>query len=162
FDLGVSMFGILFFPDRRRGFRELFRVLRPGGQVLVSSWAPIARSSAMQLLFAALRAADPNVRPPEADPTSLENPEVFERELREAGFRDVCVEEVEHTLEVHSADDFWHEMVRGSAPMALLRRKLGEAEWTRQEEIARGYLREHLTELPARLGSTAYLAVGTR
>src|SRR5690606_18210755 len=25
FDLGVSMFGILFFPDRRRGFRELFR-----------------------------------------------------------------------------------------------------------------------------------------
>lgn len=162
FDLAVSMFGILFFADRRQGFRELFRVLRPGGQVLVSSWAPVALSPAVKLLFGALRAADPNVPEPESDPTSLENPEVFERELRQAGFREVRVEAVEHELEVHSPDDFWQEMMRGSAPMALLRQKLGEAEWARQEEVARTYLRETLTDLPARLGSTAYLAVGKR
>lgn len=162
FDLGISMFGILFFPDRPKGFRELFRVLRPGGQVLVSSWAPVALSPAIQLLFGALRAADPSFSDPKSDPTSLENPEVFERELRQAGFRDVTVEAVEHVMEVHSADDFWQEMVRGSAPMKLLRRKLGEAEWTRQEEVARAHLQKTLTEFPARIGSTAYLGVGTR
>ena len=31
FDVGVSMFGLMFFPDRGKGFAELFRVLAPGG-----------------------------------------------------------------------------------------------------------------------------------
>jgi len=30
FDAAFSMFGLIFFPDRRAGFRELRRVLRPG------------------------------------------------------------------------------------------------------------------------------------
>lgn len=162
FDLGVSMFGLMFFPSRDKGFRELHRVLRPGGQVLVSSWAPVEKSSAMQLLFGALRAADPTRPAPQTDITSLENPEVFERELRDAGFREVRVEAVEQPMEVHSVEDFWQELVRGAAPMALLRRKLGEPEWARQEGIALDYLRESLRELPTQLSSTAYLAVGKR
>jgi len=162
FDLGVSMFGLMFFKDRRRGFRELHRVLRPGGQVLVSSWAPLALSPAMQVLFRALAAADPSRPEPQADITSLENPEVFERELRDAGFSEVKVEAVEHFLEVQSADEFWQELVRGAAPMALLRQKLGEPEWARQEAIALDYLRKELAEVPTRLGSMAYLAVGRR
>lgn len=162
FALGVSMFGLMFFKDRRRGFRELHRVLRPGGQVLVSSWAPLALSPAMQVLFRALAAADPSRPEPQADITSLENPEVFERELRDAGFSEVKVDAVEHAMEVHSAEEFWQELVRGAAPMALLRQKLGEPEWARQEEIALDYLRGELTELPTRLGATAYLAVGKR
>src|SRR6187549_3020276 len=32
FDLAISMFGLMFFPDRARGFSELCRVLRPGGR----------------------------------------------------------------------------------------------------------------------------------
>ena len=31
FDAAFSMFGLMFFPDRARGFAELHRVLRPGG-----------------------------------------------------------------------------------------------------------------------------------
>ena len=34
------MFGLMFFPDRAKGFAELFRVLRPGATAVVSSWAP--------------------------------------------------------------------------------------------------------------------------
>lgn len=162
FDLGVSMFGLMFFPNRPAGFRELYRVLRPGGRVLVSSWAPISLSPAMRVLFGALRAADPSRPEPQSDINSLENPKVFERELVEAGFKDVRVEPVEHPIEVYRVEDFWQDMVRGSAPLALLRRKLGEANWSEQEKIALDYLRRELTDLPTKLGSTAYLAVGTR
>src|SRR6186713_1165375 len=40
FDRAVSMFGLIFFPDRNAGFRELHRVLRPGGRTVVASWRP--------------------------------------------------------------------------------------------------------------------------
>jgi len=38
FDAAFSMFGLMFFPDRIQGFRELYRTLRPGGVAVISSW----------------------------------------------------------------------------------------------------------------------------
>jgi len=37
-DLVVSQFGVMFFPDRDRSYREAKRVLRPGGHYLLSAW----------------------------------------------------------------------------------------------------------------------------
>lgn len=38
FDVVVCQYGIMFFPDRQRGVEEAFRVLRPGGTFLYSTW----------------------------------------------------------------------------------------------------------------------------
>ena len=34
FDAVVCEFGVMFFPDKRKGFQEALRVLRPGGHFL--------------------------------------------------------------------------------------------------------------------------------
>lgn len=51
FDLVVCQFGVMFLPDKPAAYREMRRLLRPGGTVLVAVWddvdgSPIARALA--------------------------------------------------------------------------------------------------------------------
>lgn len=161
FDAAFSMFGLMFFPDRNQGFAELFRVLRPGGVAVVSSWAPVDQSPLMTLMFGALRAADPSRAAPQTNWLSLENPEVFTRELTAVGFKDVRVVPYTHSVRVESAEAYWEVTTRASAPLVLLKNRLGAAEWARQGELAKAYLREQIKE-PRELSTTAYLGLGRR
>jgi len=161
FDAAFSMFGLMFFPDRNRGFSELYRTLRPGGVAVVSSWAPVAQSPLMQLMFGALRAADPSRPAPQTNLLNLENPEVFRRELEQAGFRDIRVEPYTHGVQADNANDLWQGMSRSSAPLVLLQRKLGPAEWERQSALAQAYVAEQLPT-PRVLTTTAFLGFGRR
>jgi hypothetical protein len=115
----------------------------------------------MQMMFGALRAADPNRTAPQANWLSLENPELFERELSVAGFRDVSVRPVTQAVSFDSAEQFWDVVTRSSAPLALLRRRLQPAEWQHQSEAALAFLRERLRG-PTSLDTTAYLGFGRR
>ena len=162
FDAGFSMFGLMFFPDRARGFSELWRVLKPGGQVVVSSWAPIDESPLMRLLFEAIRCVDPALYVPPANMLSLENPEVFRRELEAAGFREVAVTAHTVNVDVSNSDDFWYGMTRSSAPLCLLRKRIGEEAWQRGAALAQATLRDKLASGPTSLSTTAYLGRGRK
>jgi ubiquinone/menaquinone biosynthesis C-methylase UbiE len=48
FDCVVCQFGVMFFPDKRTAFREILRVLRPGGWFLFSVWGD-RRGSVLQI-----------------------------------------------------------------------------------------------------------------
>lgn len=157
FDRAVSMFGLMFFPDRLRGMREMHRVLRSTGRALISSWAPVDMSPAMNAMFGALRAIDPTRPAPERDITSLENPDVFRAELEACGFSSVQIEPVEMSMDIESPELFWDVMVRGSAPLVLLRNRVGEEEFARQTSIAHEYLRKTIGGMRS-LSSVAYLA----
>jgi SAM-dependent methyltransferase len=38
FEYVICQFGVIFFPDKQTAFREVLRVLRPGGQFLFNVW----------------------------------------------------------------------------------------------------------------------------
>lgn len=162
FSLGISMFGLMFFPDRRKGFAELHRVLACGGQVLVSSWASADRSSYTQAIIAALQPDDAG--PQEPRPLSgLEDPAVFEAEMREAGFSDVAVEAVEHGIEVVNVERFWDECVRATAPLTQMKHHSPAEEWAETERAALGRLRRRFGDrLPMTLTATAWIATGRK
>lgn len=161
FDAAFSMFGLMFFPDRNRGFAELHRVLKPGGVAVVSSWAPVDRSPLMITMFGALRAADPSRAAPQTNVLSLENPELFAEELRRAGFRDVSVTPYTHAVPIASVEEYWESLARANAFMVLLQKRLGAEEWARQSAVAKAYLAEHV-KAPTALETTAFLGFGRR
>jgi SAM-dependent methyltransferase len=41
FDVVVSQFALMYFPDRVASLREMWRTLAPGGRLAIAAWAPI-------------------------------------------------------------------------------------------------------------------------
>lgn len=162
FDAAFSLFGLMFFPDRMKGYAGIHRILKPGGRILVSSWAPLADSPAMWTMFGAIRAMKPELPEPKTVIDSLENPEFFKNELEAAGFVDVAIHRVTNSLEIDSIDLLWDELVKGSAPIAMMKANLDEDEWREKEQAALRYLHEALPELPVTLGTSAWFGMGTR
>jgi SAM-dependent methyltransferase len=140
FDAVVSMFGWFLFPDRARGLTEFRRVVRPGGRVLVTSWAPPDKNTVLGAALAALREALPDLPRP-AGPLPTQLPEVCTEEMRAAGFADVSATIVRGSVRYSSTASYWEVMERAGAPMVMLRSKLGELAWqaavTRANEALR-------------------------
>lgn len=66
FDAVTSTFGLMHVPDQPRALREIARVLRPGGRLVMSAWAGPAHSAAFGILYpAVMQNADPSVTMPE-------------------------------------------------------------------------------------------------
>lgn len=133
-----SMFGLIFFPDRAKGFSEMHRVLAPGGFGVIASWQPMERFAMLSDVFVALRSLLSNM--PFGDGKApLGDPQEIVREMSAAGFQSVTVREISATAEAPSLELAWAFMLRGSAPFALLRRNIGEAVW---QDVERGIVEQ--------------------
>lgn len=60
FDVVVCQFGVMFLPDKVRGYAEALRVLRPGGMFAFTVWDRIETSPVTQVITDALCAAAPD------------------------------------------------------------------------------------------------------
>ncbi|HZI13328.1 MAG TPA: class I SAM-dependent methyltransferase [Myxococcus sp.] len=161
FDAAFSMFGLMFFPDRARGFRELLRVLVPGGCAVVSSWTPLERSPVMNVVYRSFSELLPGGGAPRDGMMPLSDPGTCQREMAGAGFVDVAVHELSVRAEYASAAALVDAMVRSSAPIVLARKAFGEA-WAGME---RALLEKVVAELgtgPQSAAFNAYLTVGRR
>jgi len=99
-DRAFSVFGLMFFPDRQKGFAELLRVLAPGGVASIVSWSKPARMTVMNAFQDTLwRVLPDSALPPRPPPwLPLADPEGMKKEMRQAGFGHVRVHTVSHVL----------------------------------------------------------------
>jgi SAM-dependent methyltransferase len=159
FDAAFSMFGLIFFPDRARGLRELARVLRPGGRAVVGSWVPMDRAPMLTAMFGALAKLLP--MPPNDGTAPLGTPADFEKEMSEAGLTDISVREVTHGFDVPSSDEMWTSMQRSMAPVVMMKAKLG-AGWAAIASAVADDMRAQLGTGSLRVDFIANLGVATR
>jgi ubiquinone/menaquinone biosynthesis C-methylase UbiE len=157
FDAAFSMFGLMFFPDRVQGFRELRRVLRPGAPAVVSAWQPMERVPVLAEIFAIIRELLPGI-PFGAPKAPLGEAADFLDEMSQAGFHDIRVHEAAHGFDTESVVDFWEISVRSNAAIVVLRDRLGER-WTALDTRLREQLRARFGDGPQHVTMAANLGV---
>lgn len=160
FDAGFSMFGLMFFPDRARGFVELRRVVKPGGKVIVSSWLPLVAAPHLFEMIAALRHEMPDM-PAAPGPGPLTDDAVIREEVLAAGFAAVEVHQVTFSADFPSTSEMWASSQRTAAPLVPLRTRLGPDAWAPISERVRSRLEAVLGAGPQSAAWPAWLTVAT-
>ncbi len=127
FDVACSELGIMLFPDRAKGLREMARVVAPGGSGVMVTLGPPERVPVIALFFEAMVKTVPGFEPPRDSPLfCLRELDVLQRELQQAGFHDVLVETFETRLTVESAERLWDVVLDGAPAIAGLMQRVPE------------------------------------
>jgi SAM-dependent methyltransferase len=161
FDAAVSLFGIFLFDDRAKGLAEMARVVVPGGRALISSWAPPDQNTMLGAGMDALRAALPDLPRPKG-PLPTQRPEVCAQELEAAGFEGVRTHLFKQAVAYDSVDQYWQGFERAGAPLALLKKKLGEAAFADAATRIQAELRARFGAGSFSLDCCAILTFGVR
>ncbi len=154
FDAAVSMNGVSLFPDIAGGLRELVRVTRPGGRVLIVTFGPLPRVEFIAFCLGAIRATLADDFPPLPDPPPpfrLADPATLSTTLSEAGLRDVRVDTATWDMPFESADHLL-DMILTSNPIAgQLTSGMSADQFAQVRHVVDGMLRERSGGRPGAL-----------
>lgn len=163
FDVVVCQYGLMFPADKQRVFEEVYRVLRPGGVFLFSTWektegVEIFKTIYNEHILPFFVGEDPARF---LTPFSLHHPEQLERLLTGAGFAHGQVERVALQGVAQSA----HDLVQGF----LVTHAVGQ-EIADRDPVALASMAQHLEQAiikkfndhPVTCELIAYFGAGTR
>jgi SAM-dependent methyltransferase len=116
FDAVVCQFGVMFFPDRIGAYREVHRVLKPGGTFLFNAWGRVEENALTAALAGAVEESFP-CDPPDffrRVPFGYHDVARIEADLEEAGFTCIQIEAVAKRSRIGSAREAAIGLCQGS------------------------------------------------
>ena len=136
FDAVICVFGIFFVPNMSRGVRELWRMVRPGGQLAITTWGPNFCEPANTIFWDTIRKERPDLYKGFNPWDRICDPPSVKAMLNEAEVdtADVVAEDGRHPL--NSPDDWW-AIVLGSGYRGTIEQLDPEA----RERVRRANLR---------------------
>ena len=105
FDVVACQFGVMFFPDKVKGYKEAHRVLKPDGCFLFNVWDRLSENEFPDVVTQALAEVFPD-DPPRfmaRTPHGHHDVEQIRRDLEAAGFGDIGVDAVDARSEAPTA-----------------------------------------------------------
>jgi ubiquinone/menaquinone biosynthesis C-methylase UbiE len=167
FDVTGSQFGVMLVPDQPRALREMVRVTKPGGRVLVIAYGFPAELEFLQFFIGALTAVAPDFPGLPDDPPPLEfqvsDPEVLRRRLTDAGLEGVRVERTAERPAFVSGQEMSDWVLHGNPIPGMLLADLSEAQRAKLPHVLDGMLRERAgADGRAVLTNAVNIGIGTK
>jgi ubiquinone/menaquinone biosynthesis C-methylase UbiE len=168
FDVAGSQFGVMLFPDAPKGIREMARVVKPGGRVLLNAFGDVRQAEFLGFLARALQAVRPEFTPP-VDPPPLpfqfQDADRLRREFAGAGLRDVRIEPVTERMEFETGAALWAWLVSSNPIVESILGELAVTGGEREtvEQALERFVRERAGgDGTAVLTVPIHIAVGTK
>jgi SAM-dependent methyltransferase len=118
FDVVVSQFALMYFPERAASLSEMWRTLAPGGRLAIAAWAPLRRARGYQILVnIATRQCGGEAADVLAAPFVLGDREELAKLFVDSGISGADVTPHEGSIRFPSVKEFIHIEVKGS-PLA--------------------------------------------
>ena len=107
FDGVVCVFGIFFVPDMQAAVRELWRLVRSGGMLAITTWGPRLFEPANTAFWDSIRAVRPDLYKSFNPWDHLTTPEALRELISGAGVDDVDVSAEEGVHQLRRPEDWW-------------------------------------------------------
>jgi len=125
YDVTGSLFGVMLVPDQAQALREMVRVTKPGGRVLLIAYGNPAEFEALHLFISAVQAVVPEFEGPAEDEPMLEfqvaDPDVLRQRLIDAGLKDVTVDTSHRErITVRTGQQLWDWCIGGNPIPGML------------------------------------------
>jgi SAM-dependent methyltransferase len=115
FDTAVCQFGIMFFPDKQKSVNEVHRILKPGGKYLFSTWDKIEKQRTAEITRDVVNTFFKDDPTTFFDvPFAMYEPEVMEGLMKNSGFTNVTVKNVQLEGTSPSAEEAAKGFVMGN------------------------------------------------
>jgi ubiquinone/menaquinone biosynthesis C-methylase UbiE len=113
FDAVVCVFGIFFVPDMVAAVRELWRMVRPGGQLAITSWGTAVFEPANRIFWEAIATERPDLYKQFTPWERIKQPASLQALLEAGGATQIeVVAELGHH-ELATAEDWWTMVLGG-------------------------------------------------
>jgi Methylase involved in ubiquinone/menaquinone biosynthesis len=107
FDAVVCVFGIFFVPDMAKAVRELWRLVRPGGQLAVTTWGPNLFEPANTAFWRSINNVRAELYKGFHPWDRISDPANLEKILREGGVEAPRITAANRLHLINSAEDWW-------------------------------------------------------
>jgi ubiquinone/menaquinone biosynthesis C-methylase UbiE len=113
FDAVICVFGIFFIPDMTGAVSELWRLVRPGGKLAITTWGPRFFEPANTAFWNSVRTVRPDLYKSFNPWDRISEPDALRLLFESAGVNECEVVAESATHRVNQPDDWW-SMVMGS------------------------------------------------
>lgn len=123
FDVVLSEFALMFFPDSQKALREMRRVLVDHGRIALSVHGSVENVPYFSVIMSTLIKYVPNILPAgRPSPHRFGEPDLLRREFENSGFKEINVTAYTYPYSMGTFEEYWNDYMESAA--ATIRTKI--------------------------------------